>query len=409
MAAPPTVREAREADMDAVFAATDIAFHRGETPLMRARRTTDPNPPRAYVAEADGAVVGTTGVWDWRVSVPGGELPCAAVTIVTVLPTHRRRGILRSMMARTVEDARAGGAPLAGLWASEGGIYGRFGYGPATWQRDGVVDLRRGPVLRAPVPEPLDVRLLRPADAGPVVASIFARARARRGGMMDRTDSWWERRILADEPDDRGGASGLRIVVAADDGYALYRVREGAPTGPVSAQTTVECQELVAATAEAERTLLTFLSRIDLADELVLAARPVDDPLWAATEDARSVRPQEQHDALWLRILDLPAAVAGRSWAADADLVLDVVHPEDEHVAGTWALRVGPSGAACERTDRPADLRLHARELGCVYLGGRTVAALRDAGLVEERTDGACARLDAALRVERAPWTTGVF
>jgi predicted acetyltransferase len=165
----------------------------------------------------------------------------------------------------------------------------------------------------------------------------------------------------------------------------------------------------VAATPQAERALFTFVARIDLADELVLRQRPVDDPLVLATVDARAVRPLEQHEGLWLRILDLPAAVAGRTWAAPAEVVLDVEHPEDELVAGRWLLRVGPDGGAAERTDRPADLRLHARDLASAYLGGATLAGLRDAGVVTEEAAGASAVLDAALRVERAPWTLGTF
>jgi predicted acetyltransferase len=405
----PTVREAREDEIDAVWAATDLAFHRGATDRDTERRRAGVNRPTVYVADVEGQVVGTAGAWNWPLSVPGGDLPCAAVTIVTVLPTHRRRGVLRSMMEHVAADARRRGEPLAALWASEGAIYGRFGYGPATWVRDERIDLRRSLALRAPADEPLDVRLLTAGEAFPVVAPIHERARRERGGLMRRPDTWWTARILSDDPEDRGGASPMRVAVAGGDGYALYRVREGEETNPVAAHTTVEVQELVAATATAERTLLTFLSRIDLAHELVLRYRPVDDGLAHAPVDARAVARLQEHDALWLRILDLPAAVAGRAWAAPADLVLDVEHPEDELVAGRWALRVGPDGASAERTDRPADLRLHARELGSAYLGGVRVTALRDAGLIEEHTAGACVALDAALAVERAPWTTGVF
>lgn len=405
----PTVREAREDEIEAAWAIADLAFHRGATERDLERRRAGVNRPVVYVADVDGQPVGTAGAWSWPLSVPGGDLPCAAVTIVTVLPTHRRRGVLRAMMEHVAADARGRGEPLAALWASEGTIYGRFGYGPATWLRDERVDLRRPLTLHAPAEEPLDVRLLTAEQAADVVPPIHERARARRGGLMRRTQTWWTARILADDAEDRGGASPLRVAVAGEDGYALYRVREGAETNPVAAHTTVEVKELVATTAEAERTLLTFLSRIDLADELLLRHRPVDDGLAHAPVDARAVAREHEHDALWLRILDVPAAVAGRSWAAPVDVVLDVEHPEDELVAGRWALRAGPDGAQAERTERPADLRLHARELGSAYLGGVRVSALRDAGLIEEHTAGACVALDAALAVERAPWTTGVF
>jgi predicted acetyltransferase len=253
------------------------------------------------------------------------------------------------------------------------------------------------------------VRLLRAADAHEAVAPVHEAARALRGGLMDRRLEWWAQRVLADEPAERGGAGPLRVAVAGTEGYAIYRVREGAGSNPVEAWTTVEVAELVGTTAEAERALLAFVASIDLADELVLATRPVDDPLVHAPVDPRALTPGATHDALWLRILDLPAAVAGRSWAAPVDVVLDVAHPEDPEIAGRWRIAGGPDGATARRTEDPADLALHAGDLASLWLGGVSVAALRDAGAVAERTAGAAAALDDALRVPRAPWTTGVF
>ncbi|WP_051471128.1 GNAT family N-acetyltransferase [Patulibacter minatonensis] len=410
-----TVRAATAEDFDALHDVVDIAFHRGSPERRRLRMRALQDEGLGLVAVDGDRIVGTTGAWSWDLGVPGGTLPVAAITIVTVLPTHRRRGILRALMERATADARDRGEPLAALWASEGGIYGRFGYGPATWVREGRAQLRGGLGLRPPTTGPeadLPLRLLTAEEAHPVVAPVFERARARRGGLLSRDGTWWTVRLLADEPEDRGGASPLRVVVAGDDGYALYRVREGATTGPVSAWTTVEVAELVAVTPAAERALLAFLSSIDLADELVLDARPVDDPLLHTTADVRAIVPGTPADALWLRILDVPAAVAGRSWAADVDLVLEVLHPEDPVVAGRWRLR-GTSGApgavVAARTDGPADLVLHARDLGSLYLGGATATGLRDAGAINEATAGTAVALDAALRVERAPWTAGVF
>jgi predicted acetyltransferase len=409
MSPDPIVRAARKEELETVLDLTDVAFHRERSPARAERLRDWTAGPRPIVAEVDGELVGTAGTYDWTMSVPGGTLPVSGVTIVTVLPTHRRRGILRAMMVRLAADAREAGLPVAALWASEGTIYGRFGYGPAAWVRDAHAELRGGLPLRAPAEEPLDVRLVHRDDAHPAVAPIFERARARRPGLMSREDAWWTGRILADPRDERTGAGPLRVVVTGEEGYALYRVREAEETGPVSARTIVEVDELVGVTAEAERTLLTFLSRIDLADELLLRRRPVDDALLHAPVDGRALAPRGAHDALWVRILDLPAAVAGRSWAAPLDLVLEVEHLEDELVAGTWALRGGPGGATAERTERPADLALHARDLGSLYLGGVTAVALRDAGVLEERRAGAASALDAALRVDRAPWTLGVF
>lgn len=404
------IRPLEEHEWDEAHDQTDLSFHRSSRGARRERMRGWTARADTIVADADGRIVGTAAAWRWSVSVPGGELPCAGVTIVTVRPTHRRRGILRAMMARIADDARAHGEPLAALWASEGGIYGRFGYGVAARVQTLRVRTRGGVPLRAPVPEPLDVELIEPEAAHPVLAPIHARARTRRAGVMSRRDEdWWTKRILSNTPEEVASEGPLRVVVAGRDGYALYRVEEGAEDSPVSAFTTVHVKELVAATAEAERTLLTYLTRIDLADEVLLPERPVDDALVLAPVDARAVRPEATHDALWLRILDVPAAIAGRSWAATAQAVVEVEHPEDEQVAGRWALRVGPDGGHAERTDAAPDVVLHARDLAAAYLGGTTLTALHDAGVVEERTAGALSALDAALRTDRAPWTVGVF
>ncbi|CAB4961241.1 unannotated protein [freshwater metagenome] len=407
----PSVTTATPEDFDEVVDVADLAFHGDSTPARRARMRTWTDTGRVRVVRDEGRIVATSAAWSWSISVPGGSLPVSAVTLVTVLPTHRRRGVLRAMIGRLTQDARDRGEPLAALWASEGAIYGRFGFGPASWTRELRAPLAAGLPLRGDVPAGgPPVRLVRrPIEAHRELAAIHERARERRPGVVDRREPWWTGRILADDPAERGGAGPLRAAIAGDEGYALYRTREGAETGPVEAWTTVEVAELVAATPAAERLLLSFVASIDLADELVLASRPVDDPLAHATVDARALRPGATHDALWLRILDLPAAVAGRSWADRVDLVLDVDHGEDPEVAGRWRLRGGPDGATATRTDDAPDLALHARDLASLYLGGVAATALRDAGLVREATAGAADRLDAALRTPRAPWTTGVF
>jgi predicted acetyltransferase len=404
MPEPPTVRAAEASELEAVADLLDLAFHDTHDPGPRERATARLDRERSRMAFVGDELVGTSGSWGWRLTVPGGELDCSAITIVTVLPTHRRQGILRAMMEAQIALARERGEPLAALWASEATIYGRFGFGPATWQRSLRVDLRREVPLRAPATV-APLRLLRSLDgAEPLLRPIFERARTRRAGTMSRTPSWWTR-ITFDEERERSRYGAKRAIVAGDEGYAIYRALDAG--AEANAKVTVE--ELIATTPEAERTLLDFLLRIDLVAELRLEGRPVDDPLALAPVDVRAIETGDVGDALWLRLLDLPAAVAGRSWAAAAELVLEVEHPEDALVAGRWSLRVGPDGGACERTDRPADLRLHARELGSVYLGGVPLATLRDAGLVEERTPGAVAALDAALRVERAPWVVDGF
>lgn len=405
------VRAATEDEFGALLDTAAIAFHGGRSAAARQRLRDRFELDRSRIALDGGGVVGTSAAWGWRLTVPGGELPCAAITLVTVLPTHRRRGILRRMMEALVADARERGEPLAALWASEGRIYGRFGFGPASWTRRSRIDLAGGVSLRSPVADP-PLRLVDLAGAAPLTTAIFDRARRQRAGIMSRPPAWWTTRILSDAEDERpAGGAPKRLVACGEDGYALYRVHEDVAGGPVGGigQTTVEVQELIAATPEAGRALLAFLTSIDLATRVELHERPLDDELELATADPRALRTIQQGDALWLRILDLPAAVAGRSWAADADLVLQVDAPGDPGLDGRWALRIADGAGVAERSERPADLAIAARDLASAYLGGVRVAALAAAGVVVEHEPGAVATLDLALRTARAPWTVDVF
>ena len=386
----------------------DVAFHRTQPPAARERSRSRVELDRTRIVVEDGAVVACSGAWTRTVSVPGGAaLPMAGVTLVSVLPTHRRRGLLSAMMAAQLADARDRGEPLAGLWASEGAIYGRFGFGPATRTRRTAI--ARGVPLRTP-PTAADgpVRLVATADAHPLLAPLHDRLRADRAGVVSRTASWWRQRILLDEPPG-GEHSALHVALHAD-GYAIYRVVAAGDTTPAAAPTevVVRVPELVALTPAARRALLGFLTSIDLATRVELHERPVDDELGLLVAAPQDLRVLHEADALWLRILDLPALVAARSWAADAALVLEV-GSDDPALAGRWRLEVGPDGGAATRVADAADLVLRDRDLASIALGGTSPIALLDAGLADERRTGATAALDAAARTPRAPWTIDVF
>lgn len=412
MASDLPLRRLAPGELAAFHDALDLGFHGSPAPVeAREQFSRLTELDRTAVVFDGDTIVGTSGAFSFGLSIPGGELPCAGVSVVTVRPTHRRRGLLRRMIARLHDDARERGEPIAALTASEGTIYGRFGYGAATWATSYEIDGGEQPrdaVADASSP-PIELR--DPAGATPLLAPIWERMRTVRPGVPTRTTTWWDA-VLSDHPDLREGALATRLALARDAagdavGYALYRARPGQGVGD---DATLEVLELIAPDPVDEGRLWTYLCGVDLVDHVEVPGRPVDDPLPLRFADLRAVRVKAQEDVLWLRLLDVPAALAARSWAQPLDLVLAVEDPLVAENARPWRLEVGADGEArCTATDRAPDLRLDVRELGSVYLGGTPLTRLADAGRVEERTPGAVAALDAALRIPRAPWIPEEF
>ncbi|MDO8185147.1 GNAT family N-acetyltransferase [Conexibacter sp. JD483] len=410
-----TYRPLDETTFDAFGENLDLAFHEEAWAAIR-DRTRVLLPLERTLAAFDGdRLVGTSGVYEQRISIPGGELPCAGVTVITVAPTHRRRGILTAMMSGLLEQAQAHDEPIASLWAAEGGIYERFGFGVASRR----VRFRlpgRGAAPRAPFagagsgPDGLRIELLPLDGAGPLLAPVWARMRGQRPGVPARTPDWWAWRILADPREDRHGALPKRLAVAFDGdgdarGYALYRAKR-------SGGDELELLELIAPDRDAEAALWRYLGSIDLIASIDASDRPVDDPLPFRFDDWRQPWPAiaEWPDAMWLRLLDLPAALQARSWNGPLDVTLEVADRRLARNAGRWRLQVTADGAArCAPADGDADLALDVATLGAAYLGGTTLTTLADAGRVAELTPGALARLDLALHVPRAPWTPEFF
>jgi predicted acetyltransferase len=365
------------------------------------------------------AVVGTTGVYSLRMAVPGAVLPVAGVTAVSVLPTHRRRGVLRSLMHRQLADIAArGDEPVAALWAAETPIYGRYGYGRAS--SSGYLEFHRGEGAldrQAPANPRLTLRLADPAEAAAELAKVHDAVLAGQPGFFARDDDWWGR-VLDDEPGERHGAGPLRCLLAEDGsevrGYALYatRARWDDATGLPDGQLVV--RELVAADPAAGAALWQNLLDRDLITSVTAELRPADDPVLHQLLDQRRAR-ERLADGLWVRIIDLPAALSGRAYSGPVDVVLEVTDPLLPGNAGRWRLRAGGPGSAesgrarCERTGEPADLALDIRELGAAYLGGTRLGTLGQAGLVRELRPGTLLPLSAALTWDPAPWCPRIF
>ena len=407
MAADFVVRPIDASEWDAFARATFLGFH--EEPrddeiamwrdVVRLDRTL-------AVFDAD-RIVATAESMPWDINVPYGRpVRCAAVTSVTVTPTHRRRGLLRRMMTQQLEDVHAAGEPLAALYASEAAIYPRFGYGIAAASFATTVH-REHAALRMPADPSCDVRFVTLDTAAQRLPAIHGRALAHRPGAMSREAAVWREATVFDPDRVRHGFGPRQAVVAGDDrGYALYRIRHGwennAPDG------TVRVEEMVAVDPAAEATLWSFLFGLDLMSSLEAANRPADDPLRLLLLDpAREIR--KYAESFYIRVVDIPAALTARGYAVSDRLVFAVTDTVCPWNAGTWALETSPDGSSCTPANDAADLELDVRELGAVYLGGVTPSWLAAAGLVMEHTDGAVARATRLFAGPRAPWNPTKF
>jgi predicted acetyltransferase len=355
-------------------------------------------------------LAGIAAAYAYQLSTPGSTLPAAAVTWVGVLPTHRRRGVLTALMTHQLHAVHEQGEePLAILWASEPQIYGRYGYGMAT--RSVSLTVPRDPRAlhgAAPADPALRLHLTDPAD-WKRVAGVYESVAAQRPGVPLRDEPWW-RRAVRDVPALRGGSSELRCVVAEDDtgprGYALYATKQSFDEDFGSGAVTVS--EVMAADAAALATVYRYLFDLDLMGRTTLWNVPVDDPLLHWLQNPRRAKPS-LGDSLYVRLVDLPRALEGRTYATAVDLVLEVTDALCPWNAGRWRLTAGPGGAACRRTEDAADLVLDVRELGAAFLGGTALAELALAGRVVESTPGRLAAASAAFQHAPAPWCPRVF
>ncbi|MFU8841103.1 MAG: GNAT family N-acetyltransferase [Nitriliruptoraceae bacterium] len=360
--------------------------------------------PRSHVAAHGGQVVATASAFSLALALPGGaEVGCAGVSLVSVRGDHRRRGLLRALLDRILDDARDRGEVLAALWASETPIYDRFGFAPAVptvevrLDRDHAALRREGPWR--------EIRLVDRGEARAAFPAIRSRARETRPGMLSRPDGSWDR-LLRDEPQPPSGQGPWQHALLPGRGYAVYRLEPdwtaGAPTG------TVRVQELHAVDPEATAALWRFVTDVDLASTTVAGRRAIDDPVLALVVDegrARVVRDWP----LQLRVLDLPAVLNSRTAAWDGRLVLEVADPLVTANDGRWAVVAADGRITCEPTSVSADLSLDIRAVAAVLLGGQRTTQLTAAGLVDEQHAGSAARLDRLLHVDVAPWHDYMF
>jgi predicted acetyltransferase len=394
----PVTAEEIPAYVEAAYSAfhNDVAAHHHE----RWKKVLEPE--RTLVLRDNGKIVAGTGIFSRRLTVPGGETPVAGVTLVGVRPSHRRRGLLTTLMRRQLADVHeAGREAVAALWATEPVIYGRFGYGIATLAGHIEVDKRRVALRRRPDAR---VEMLAPADALEAMRRSHEELRPQVPGMLDRDGPWWEDR-LRDHESDRHGTQPLRAAVT-DGAYALYAVKprfaEDGPAGEV------EVREVVATTPESRTAIWGFLLGLDLTVKLRWELAPADDPLPHMVTNAHHVRLRVV-DNLWVRIVDVAQALTARSYREPFEVVFELADDVCPWNAGRWALRWDGSTASCAKTATPAGLELTANELGSVFLGGPTLEQLARAGRVTELRSGALADASRAFQGDRAPWCPEIF
>lgn len=355
---------------------------------------------------ADGRPVGTAGAHSFELTLPGETIvPVPGVTAVGVVPSHRRRGVLSAMMRHQLAGSRANGEFLSVLLASEATIYGRFGYGPATYTQELTVPRHRAALAVPRAPGAADtaatraddgsVEVLRSAGCGEILEEVYDRYRRAQPGALSRPHRWWALR------------AGQPPISPAPRYVALHRDADGRPDGYASYSlgepgTTLTVDEIIATDDAVFTALARFVLDHDLVTQVVFKHVPPQHPLRRQLADFRAGKVSGDMDWLWVRLLDVPRALTARGWFADGELVLDV---EDPFLGeqGRHLLTVRDGKADCVPTDREPDLSLDVSDLGSVYLGGTAPSTLVRAGHVRAHSPDAATLADTLFRTDRAP------
>jgi predicted acetyltransferase len=362
---------------------------------------------RMHAAFDEREIVGGAGVFAFDMTVPGATVPCAGVTIVGVLPTHRRRGLLTRMMRAQLDDVHERGEPFAALWASEPTIYGRFGYGHASLTYEIRLPRVWAALRPAAPPRVGQVRLIDGDEALKALPRVYDRVRRETPGFLSRSRDWWELRRLRDTPDRRPPGAGPlnRALLEVDGrpaGYALYRIAQQEVDGDW--QRKLRVVEAIGVDAAATLEIWRFLFELDWTDDILAWLLPLDHPLLHQV-----ARIDHLHlgvgTGLWIRPVDLGKTLSTRGYATDGRVTFEVADTFCPWNAGTWTLADG----VAKRSSRRPDLRLDVQALAAAYLGGFSFAQLARAGLVEEVSRRGLRRADALFVSDRAPWCPEIF
>lgn len=362
---------------------------------------------RTRVAFDDGVMVGTAGAYSLQMTVPGDVMACGGTTVVAVLPSHRRRGILRQMMAAHLDDVREREEPLAGLWASDSAIYGRFGFGCAAQGCLITVDREHSDFHRL-APSSSPVRMVTSEEAKSLLPPFFDRRRLDTPGFFARDEAWWEKRIFRDPSDQRDGATAYRYAVTETNGgvagFAQYRFKENWDGGHGHGQ--LRISQLVASDPTSWAGLWRFVLDHDLTGKIVAYDRPVDDPLLEFLAGRRRAK-VEPGDSLWIRVVDVGRALEGRAYLAPVSVVAQVHDPLDG-ASSVWALDLSPDGSEVTPSHKTPGVTIDAEDLGACFMGWSRFATLGRVGRVEG-DPATLQTMDRAFTWSPAPWCPEIF
>jgi predicted acetyltransferase len=410
------IRAPREEEFHAIWEISCVAFGQESTAEDEEGHRLGFPFERALCAYEDGKMLATSSVYSLELTVPGQvAIPNGGLTWISTLPTRRRQGLLRQLVAAQCAYMVERGEPVSTLLASEGGIYSRFGYGPCTSVLGFSVS-RPYAALETPPGAAVTGRLkLLDADEAAIqLPVIYESLRLAQPGAVSRPSEWW-RAYLADPPSEREGATTMFHVThetapATPDGYVSYRIK--ADWSGSTASNTVLVVELLAAGPGAYRELWDYLLTTDLCETISCCQGRMDEPLRWLLADPRRFKAESLSDYLWLRLLDVPRALSARAYRAAGELVFDVADEFPTPNKAQYLLRADPAfatGAECARTRGKADLALQIEYLGAAYLGGVSFATLAAAGRVRELTTGAVERADAMFSTGIAPYCSTMF
>lgn len=402
------LRSISRADLKDFLATCEAAFGFDVKDEMVERIARILRPERTIAAFDGETMVGTAADFEFVLTVPGGKVPAAGVTMVGVVPSHRRKGVLTKMMHSQLERVHSSGEPLAVLWASEGNIYQRFGYGVATMYSR--IDLDRDRAqFRLSGPATGRMRMLESDKAVDVLADVYDRVCDITPGMFERSREWWEAHTLADPEEDRDGdGPKFRAVWELDgraEAYVIYRVHQDWDTEPTGH---VRVYEAMGTSPQATREIWRFVIGIDLVARIKGIAQPGLHPLLFMLAEPRRLRARLS-DALFVRLVDVRAALEARSYAADGAITFELSDPQFAHNEGRWRLQVNSGRGTVERTTVAPDLVLTASDLASVYLGGFTFRQVLYSGTVTEARPGALWAADTLFRSEVEPWCAEIF
>jgi predicted acetyltransferase len=402
------VRRVQEDEFNAWSDAIDIGFNTPRNRGQGVRRRRWSELERCWGAFDGGRPVGTFRGIGVELTVPGGAaVPMDAVAGVTVAPTHRRRGLLSRMMAGELGAARERGESLAGLYAAEYPIYGRYGFGPAVESASWHLDARAARWTRE---LPGTVELADLSSSYAEAADLYDQVRATAHGAISRTTAMWERALdlVPLEDGDKPDKSVLNAFCRDADGrvvgYVRYKFVDDSWTNQRPSNT-VEAFDLYAVNVEYEARLWQYLADHDWVAKVTASENRRFDELWRELlVNRRAAWSTDHWEGEWIRVLDPVAALSARRYEVPGRLVLRIAD-KDGYADGTFLLEGGPDGATCAPTTESPDVTLPASVLGSVYLGGFSAARFAVLGLLDEERPGAVARFASMFHTALAPWS----